>query len=188
MNNIKRCKWAQNVPEIYESYHDTEWGVPCRDDGRLYEMLLLECFQAGLSWLIVLQKREAFRTAFDGFDAVKIAAYDEKKTAELLQNKDIIRCRRKIEAAIGNAGVYLEIQKDFGSFADYIWSFTDGKTVFGDGKYFPTNTPLSDKISLDLKKRGMKYVGTVTVYSYLQAVGIVNDHAEDCICFEKGRI
>ncbi|NLS84720.1 MAG: DNA-3-methyladenine glycosylase I [Ruminococcaceae bacterium] len=188
METIPRCKWAQNVPPIHEKYHDTEWGVPCRDDEKLYEMLLLECFQAGLSWLIVLQKREAFRAAFDNFDAQKIAKYDREKIDELLQNKAVIRCRRKIEAAIGNANVYLDIKRSFGSFSAYLWGFTDGKIIFGDGENFPTSTPLSDKISKDLKKRGMKYVGTVTIYSYLQAVGIVNDHEKNCICYnERGR-
>lgn len=179
MTEIIRCQWAKG--ELLEKYHDNEWGYPVRDDQALYEMLLLEAFQAGLSWYIILRKREAFRQAFDGFDAHKIACYGEDKIAALLANPGIIRCRRKIEGAIQNARIFLAIQAEFGFFTAYLDSFTGGKITQGDG--LRTTSPLSDAMSADLKRRGMKYMGSVTLYSYLQAVGVINDH-EPCCAFK----
>ncbi len=175
-----RCSWLDETSEIYVKYHDNEWGVPKYDDRELFELLVLESFQAGLSWLTVLKKREAFRNAFDDFDVEKVASYDQAKVEELLQNKDIIRSRGKINAAILNAKVFINIQKEYGSFSNYIWGFTNGEIIKNKDDNFQVSTPLSDKISKDLKKRGMKYVGTVIVYSYLQSVGIVNDHELKC--------
>ena len=175
-----RCSWLDETSEIYVKYHDNEWGVPKYDDRELFELLVLESFQAGLSWLTVLKKREAFRNAFDDFDVEKVASYDQAKVEELLQNKDIIRSRGKINAAILNAKVFINIQKEYGSFSNYIWGFTNGEIIKNKDDNFQVSTPLSDKISKDLKKKGMKYVGTVIVYSYLQSVGIVNDHELKC--------
>jgi len=174
----QRCAWAKGG--LMERYHDEEWGVPIRDDQKLYEMLLLEAFQAGLSWYVVLSKRENFRRAFDGFDAHKIAAYGEDKIEALLVDEGLIRCKRKITGAITNARVFLEIQQTFGSFAGYLDSFTGGKIIVNDTGAFRTTSPLSDAVSRDLRKRGMKYMGSVTVYSYLQAVGVINDHEPQC--------
>ena len=182
---MKRCFWADEKYPIYVKYHDEEWGIPKYDDRELFELLILEGFQAGLAWITVLKKREAFRKAFENFNVKKVAKYDEQKIIELLENKEIIRSKNKIEAAINNAKVFIEIQKEFGSFSDYIWKFTENKIIKGDGKTIPVSTPLSDKISKDLKKRGMKYVGTVIIYSYLQAIGIVNDHEKTCFKFSK---
>ena len=170
---------------IYISYHDEEWGVPVYDDDKLFEMLLLESFQAGLSWICVLKKRENFRMAMDNFDYRKIALYDEDKIRELLSNSGIIRSRRKIESCILNAKIFLDIQKEWGSFSKYIWHFTNGRVIYSDGVNIPTTSILSDKVSCDLRKRGMKFVGSVIIYSYLQAVGIVNDHEKGCFCFHK---
>lgn len=175
----KRCSWVNLKNPLYIQYHDKEWGRPLHDDQRLYELLILESFQAGLSWECVLNKREAFRTAFDGFDIDKIIAYDEKKQQELMQNAGIIRNRLKIKAAIKNSLVFKEIQQEFGSFDRYIWSFTDGK-LLREPFTERTTSPLSDTISKDLKKRGMTFVGSTIIYSYLQAIGILNGHAEDC--------
>lgn len=177
---MKRCFWVDEKSEIYVKYHDEEWGVPKYDDRDLFELLILESFQAGLSWITVLKKREAFRKAFDNFDVVKVASYDDKKVEELLSNEGIIRSRGKIRASINNAKIFIEIQKEYGSFSNYIWGFTDNKVIKLDSDTLPVSTPLSDKISKDLKKRGMKYVGTVIVYSYLQAIGIVDDHEKGC--------
>ena len=177
---MKRCFWVDENSEIYIKYHDEEWGVPKYDDKELFELLILESFQAGLSWITVLKKREAFRLAFDNFEISKVAHYDETKVNELLQNKDIIRRRGKINAAINNAKIFIEIQNEFGSFSNYIWGFTNNKIIKNKTGKLIISTPLSDKISKDLKKRGMKYVGTVIIYSYLQAIGIVDDHEKDC--------
>ena len=177
---MKRCFWVDEKSEIYVKYHDEEWGVPKYDDGELFELLILEAFQAGLSWITVLKKREAFRDAFDGFDVKKIAEYKEDKIQELLSNEKIIRSRGKIEAAINNARIFIEIQNEFGSFSNYIWGFTENKVIKRTSAILPASTPLSDKISKDLKKRGMKYTGSVIIYSYLQAIGIVDDHDETC--------
>lgn len=177
---MKRCFWADENSEIYLKYHDEEWGVPKYDDRELFELLILESFQAGLAWITVLKKREAFRKAFDNFDVKKVASYDEHKVEELLKNEGIIRSRGKINAAINNAKIFMEIQKEYGSFSNYIWRFTDNKVIKNTSGKIPVSTPLSDKISKDLKKRGMKYVGTVIIYSYLQAIGVVDDHEKDC--------
>ena len=179
---MKRCFWVDEKSDIYVKYHDEEWGVPKYDDKELFELLVLESFQAGLAWITVLKKREAFRIAFDNFDVDKVAEYDSKKVEELLKNEKIIRSRNKIESAISNAKIFKGIQKEFGSFSNYIWGFTDNKVIKRTAKELAVSTPLSDKISKDLKKRGMKYVGTVIIYSYLQAIGVVNDHDKDCFC------
>lgn len=176
----KRCFWVDKNSPIYIKYHDEEWGIPKYDDRELFELLILEAFQAGLSWLTILKKREAFRIAFDDFDVKKVAAYNDKKVEELVNNPNIIRNRNKIYATINNAKVFINIQKEFSSFSNYIWGFTDNKVIKRKSKNLPVSTPLSDKISKDLKKRGMKYVGTVIIYSYLQAIGVVNDHDLDC--------
>lgn len=180
---MKRCFWVDPKSEIYIKYHDEEWGIPKYEDKELFELLILESFQAGLSWLTVLKKRDAFRKAFDNFDIDKIIKYDDKKVSELMNNPDIIRCKNKILSTINNAKIFKTIQKEYGSFSDYIWSFTNHKIIKRTTKELPVSTPLSDKISKDLKKRGMKFVGTVIIYSYLQAIGIVNDHDSDCFRF-----
>ncbi len=177
-----RCNWCENN-SIYIDYHDTEWGVPVYDDEKLFEFLTLETFQAGLSWLIVLRKRENFRKAFDNFNYIKIANYDEKKFNQLITDKGIIRNKLKIKAAINNAQSFIKVQEEFGSFSKYIWKFTDGKPIKNKWKNvneIPATTPLSDKISKDLKKRGFKFVGSTVIYAHLQATGMVNDHVKDC--------
>lgn len=176
----KRCGWVDENSEIYIRYHDEEWGVPTHDDQTLFEMFLLECFQAGLSWITILKKRENFRAAFDGFDREKIAAYGEGKIEELMQNAGIIRNRRKIAAAIENARIFGEIAGEYGSFSNYLWGFTDGKVIRHRDGALRTTTELSDQVSKDLIRRGMRFVGSVTIYSYLQAVGVVDDHEADC--------
>lgn len=177
---MKRCFWVDEKSEIYVKYHDEEWGVPNHNDRDLFELLILEGFQAGLSWITVLKKREAFRKAFDNFDVKKVSEYDEEKINALLENKDIIRSRGKITAAINNAKIFIEIQKEFGSFSNYIWGFTDNKVIKNTTGEIPVKTELSDMVSKDLKKRGMKYTGSVIIYSYLQAIGIVDDHDRNC--------
>lgn len=177
---MKRCFWVDEKSEIYVKYHDEEWGVPNHNDRDLFELLILEGFQAGLSWITVLKKREAFRKAFDNFDVTKVSEYDEEKINALLENKDIIRSRGKITAAINNAKIFIEIQKEFGSFSNYIWRFTDNKVIKNTTGEIPVKTELSDMVSKDLKKRGMKYTGSVIIYSYLQAIGVVNDHDINC--------
>lgn len=172
-----RCAWANPKNEVYLRYHDEEWGVPVHDDGKLFEMLLLESFQAGLSWECVLNKREAFRAAFSGFDPEKISRYEEKDVIRLCQDPGIIRNRRKIRAAICNAAVYLKIRQEFGSFDTYLWHWTDGKVVYERGR---TRSELSDRMSEDLKKRGMSFVGTTIIYAYLQAVGVICSHEAEC--------
>jgi DNA-3-methyladenine glycosylase I len=181
-NEVKRCSWVNLKSPVYVEYHDKEWGVPVYDDQKLYEMFLLETFQAGLSWITILKKRQEFEKAFDSFDVEKIAVYDETKIEELMENKGIIRNRRKITAAIKNAAIFIEIQKEFGSFSKYLWGFTEGKIILNTKDDFPVKTELSDAVSKDLIKRGMGFVGSVTIYSYLQAIGIVNDHSLDCFC------
>lgn len=181
----KRCFWVDESSPIYVKYHDEEWGVPVHDDQKLYEMFLLETFQAGLSWITVLKKREAFREAFDGFNPEKVSAYKEEKLNELMENPGIIRNRRKVEAAVKNTRIFMAIQKEFGSFSNYLWGFTDGEIIVNQDDNFSVKTDLSDRISKDMKKRGMSFVGSVTIYSYLQAVGIVNDHELSCICRQK---
>ncbi len=177
---MKRCFWVDEKSEIYTKYHDEEWGVPKFDDRELFELLVLESFQAGLSWITVLKKREAFRKSFDNFDVKKVANYNENKEEELLQNPAIIRSKGKINAAINNAKIFLQIQKEFGSFSKYIWNFTNGKVIKNTTGETIVSSPLSDEVSKDLKKRGMKYVGTVIIYSYLQAIGVIDDHDKAC--------
>ena len=177
---MKRCFWVDENNPLYVKYHDEEWGVPNHNDRDLFELLILEGFQAGLAWITVLKKREAFREAFDNFDVKKVSQYDDKKIEVLLKNEGIIRSRQKIEASIKNAKIFIEIQKEFGSFSNYIWGFTDGKIIKNKNDKFKVSTPLSDKVSKDLKKRGMKYVGTVIIYSYLQSIGVINDHETTC--------
>lgn len=177
---MKRCFWVDEKEPIYVKYHDEEWGVPTYDDRELFELLILEGFQAGLSWICVLKKRENFRKAFDNFDVKKVAKYDNSKIEELLQNSGIIRSRGKIEASINNAKIFMEIQKEFGSFSNYIWGFTDGKIIKNMTGKVIVSSQLSDKVSKDLKKRGMKYTGTVIIYSYLQSIGVINDHDKTC--------
>lgn len=172
-----RCGWCNLRNPLYVDYHDQEWGVPQHDDRKLFELLILESFQAGLSWETILNKREAFRSAFDGFDPEKIAAYGEKKTAVLLENRAIVRNRRKIAAAVQNAKIFLEIQGEWGAFSRYIWHFTDGQVIRETGK---ASSPLSDRVSADLKRRGMTFVGTTIVYAYLQAIGVIDSHEPGC--------
>ena len=183
MMMVKRCSWVDEKSEIYKNYHDHEWGVPVYDDEKLYEMFLLETFQAGLSWITILKKRESFKIAFDNFDVNKIARYDENKIEQLMENKDIIRNRRKIVAAIKNAKIFIEIQNEFGSFSKYLWGFTNYQIIKNQDDIIKTTSALSDEISKDLKKRKMSFVGSVTIYSYLQAVGVVNDHEKGCFCY-----
>lgn len=187
MENKPRCMWVSPQNELYCAYHDAEWGTPIRDDADMYALFLLETFQAGLSWITILRKREAFRRAFDGFDPEKVAAYGEEKVNALLQDAGIIRCRGKIEGAIQNAKIVLELQREFGSFCAYIWSFSAGKTVFRKDGGFLATSPLSDAMSADMKRRGMRYVGSVTIYSFLQAAGIINDHEKGCFRYHELR-
>ena len=177
---MKRCFWVDERSEIYVKYHDEEWGIPKYDDKELFELLILESFQAGLSWITILKKREAFRKAFDRFEVQKIANYNDEKVYELMNNPDIVRCKNKIKAAINNSKIFIEIQKEFGSFSNYIWGFTNNKVIKNTTGEIIVSSSLSDKISKDLKKRGMKYVGTIIIYSYLQAIGIIDDHDKDC--------
>lgn len=175
--NKKRCNWATDVEDIYVKYHDEEWGIPTHDDRQLFEMLVLESFQAGLSWITILKKRENFKKAFDDFDVVKVANYDENKVNELRENAGIIRHKGKINAAIKNAQVFIEIQDEFGSFDEYIWGFTEGKIIKAE---FLTESDLSKRISKDLKKRGMSFVGPTIIYSYLESIGIIDNHQQNC--------
>ena len=182
MSTPCRCKWCEKDP-LYIKYHDTEWGVPVHDDQKLFECLLLETFQAGLSWITVLRKRENFRKAFDHFDYHKIALYDEDKIQELLQDPGIIRNKLKVRTTVSNAIALLEVQKEFGSFDKYIWSFVDGTPIqnhWATTKELPATTEISDILSKDLKKRGFKFVGSTIVYAHMQATGMVNDHTIDC--------
>ena len=187
MSTPCRCKWFEKDP-LYIKYHDTEWGVPVNDEQKLFECLLLETFQAGLSWITVLRKRENFRNAFDHFDYHKIALYDEDKIQELLQDTGIVRNKLKVRAAVSNAKAFMEVQKEFGSFDKYIWSFVDGTTIQNHWttiKELPATTEISDILSKDLKKRGFKFVGSTIVYAYMQATGMVNDHTIDCFRFDE---
>lgn len=177
-----RCAWCEK-DDLYREYHDNEWGNPVYDDATLFEFLVLETFQAGLSWYTILSKRDNFRIAFDSFDYKKIALYDEVKIQELLLNAGIIRNQLKIRATVSNALAFLKVQEEYGSFSAYIWGFTDGKPIdtnIKTVKDIPSSTPLSDKISKDLKKRGFKFVGSTVVYAHMQATGMVNDHVENC--------
>jgi DNA-3-methyladenine glycosylase I len=180
-----RCQWAGNDP-LYQKYHDEEWGVPLHDDQKLFEMLILEGAQAGLSWITILRKRENYRKAFLNFDPVKVAKFDSKKIEQLIQNEGIIRNRLKINAAVTNAKFFLEVKKEFGSFDEYLWRFVDGKPVQNRRrsiKEIPARTEISDALSKDLKKRGFKFVGSIICYAFMQAVGMVNDHTDSCFKF-----
>jgi DNA-3-methyladenine glycosylase I len=185
---VKKCGWCLGDP-LYEAYHDEEWGVPVRDDDTLFEFLILETFQAGLSWITILRKRDNFRKAFDHFDYRKIASYKQGKIDVLLQDAGIIRNRLKILATVSNARAFMNIQKEFGSFSDYIWAFVDGKPIkntLEDHRQAPAQTELSEKISKDLKKRGFKFVGSTVIYAHMQATGMVNDH--EISCFRYGQV
>ena len=177
---LKRCRWADPASELYIAYHDKEWGRSEHDDRKLFEMLILEGFQAGLSWITILKKREAFRRAFDGFGPVIVAGYGPEKLEALMADSGIVRNRRKVEAAVQNARAFLDIQKEFGSFDRYLWGFTGGQVILNTDDAVRASSELSDRISEDLKRRGMKFVGSVIIYSFLQAVGVVNDHETEC--------
>lgn len=179
---MNRCDWC-GTTELYVKYHDEEWGVPVHEDKKHFEFLVLESAQAGLNWLTVLKKRENYRLAYDGFDALKVACYDEEKIQELMQNAGIIRNRRKIDASINNAKHFLEIQKEYGSFDRYIWSFVDSQPVVNHWHTLsevPATSELSDRISSALKKRGFKFLGSTIMYAHLQATGVINDHLVSC--------
>jgi DNA-3-methyladenine glycosylase I len=175
----RRCAWAGNDP-LMQAYHDEEWGVPERDPRALWELLMLEGFQAGLAWIIVLRKRDAFRRAFAGFDPAKVARFGTRDIDRLMNNAEIIRAKAKIEATIAGARIFCEMRERGEDFADLCWSFTNGQAVKGTGRTFPAQTALSAAISKDLKRRGFKFVGPTIVYAWMQAVGIVNDHSIDC--------
>lgn len=182
---MKRCKWARDVETIYEQYHDYEWGVPVYDDHRLFEMLILEQFQAGLSWITILKKRDNFRKAYDYFDVEKVSKYNNLKIEELMKNKGIIRNRRKIKASIINAQVFLNIQKEYGSFSNYIWHFTKNEILYLNTDVVPTTSMLSDEVSKDLKQKGMSFVGSKIIQAYLEAIGVMNHHEKDCFKYHK---
>lgn len=184
---MNQCPWG-TADELYIRYHDEEWGVPVYEDNKQFEFLVLESAQAGLSWHTILKKRENYRAAYDGFDVQKVAKYDEKKIEELMQNAGIIRNRRKIEASINNAKIFLEIQNEFGNFCKYLWGFVDGKPVVNNWtevSQIPAKTELSDRISKDMKKRGFKFLGSIIIYSHLQATGLVNNHLTYCFRYEE---
>ena len=186
-NEKSRCPWAGNLP-VYTDYHDNEWGRPVHDDDKLFEMLILEGAQAGLSWITVLKKRESYREAFDGFDPKKVALYGEVKIEELMANAGIIRNRLKINAAVTNARLFLELIEKYGSFDKFIWEYVDYTPVTGHWRKMedvPITTPISDKISKDLKKMGFKFVGSTIIYSFMQACGMVNDHLANCFVYEE---
>ena len=182
MDNKIRCQWCVGNT-IYEKYHDEEWGVAVYDDQRLFELLILETFQAGLSWIIILKKREHFRQGFDHFDYRRIAQYGETKIQELMQNPGIVRHQLKIRSTVSNAAAFMKVQEEFGSFSNYIWRYTNGIPIVNHPKSLkdiPSTSTLSDSISKDLKKRGFKFVGSTVVYAYIQAIGIVGEHIENC--------
>jgi DNA-3-methyladenine glycosylase I len=184
---VKRCKWAE-YDDLMKNYHDKEWGTPQHDEKMLYELLILEGMQAGLSWSTVLKKRENFCNALDNFDYNKIVNYGEKKIEELMQNEGIIRNRLKIQSIITNAKTFLEVQEEFGSFDNYIWSYVNNKPIQNSWNKLdelPPNTDLSDKISKDMKKRGFKFIGSTIIYAFLQAIGVVNDHTIDCFRYSE---
>jgi len=184
---MERCPWP-GIDEMYIKYHDEEWGVPVHDDRKHFEFLVLEGAQAGLSWATILKRRENYRKAYDNFDPAKVAKYDEAKVAELLANAGIIRNRKKIESSINNARLFLEVQREFGSFDKYIWSFVDFKPVINSWKTLselPATTELSDRISKDMKKRGFSFVGSTIIYAHIQAIGLVNDHLVSCFRYKQ---
>ena len=187
MNIKKRCDWCEGF-ELYEAYHDNEWGVPIYNDATLFEFLILETFQAGLSWITVLRKRENFRIAFDNFDYKKIANYKQPKIDALLQDAGIIRNKLKVNATITNAQAFIKIQEEFGSFSKYIWGFVDGKPIKNEClsmQDVPATTAISNVLSKDLKKRGFRFVGPTVVYAHMQATGMVNDHIKDCFRYNE---
>ena len=184
MDSKKRCKWCNLKNQLYVEYHDNEWCVPNFDDKYLYEMLLLESFQAGLSWECVLNKRDSFRKAYDDFDLNKVISYDENKVSELLNNKDIIRNKRKINASINNSKIFKAIVDEFGSFHNYLRTFTNDRTIYETDK---TTNDLSDALSKDLQDRGMKFVGSVIIYSYLQAIGVIYSHDKECYLYKSSK-
>lgn len=187
-DNKTRCEWVNGGNELYHDYHDKEWGVPVHDDQELFEFLILEGAQAGLSWATVLNKREGYRKAFDNFDIKKVAQYDQDKIDALLQNPEIVRNKLKVNATVVNANIVLDVQKEFGSFDAYIWQFTDGKIIQNTWQTMsdvPASTPESDEMSKVLKNRGFKFIGTTICYAFMQATGMVNDHTVDCFCFSK---
>lgn len=182
-----RCGWCAG-DVLYETYHDEEWGVPVKDDDTLFEFLILETFQAGLSWITILRKRENFRKAFDSFDYKRIAEYDEAKIASLLQDAGIVRNKLKVRATVTNAQAFIRVRKEFGSFSNYIWGFVDEKPIQNRVRKYkdaPANTEISDVLSKDLKKRGFKFVGSTVIYAHMQATGMVNDHEVDCFRYDK---
>ena len=182
-----RCAWCEK-DDLYRNYHDEEWGMPVYDDRKIFEFLVLESFQAGLSWITILKKREKFRAAFDDFNYKKIAQYNEEKTAELMQDAGIVRNRLKILATVNNAQRFLEVQQEFGTFSKYIWSFVDGKPIVNHPKTLkdvPATSEISDSLAKDLKKRGFKFLGSTVMYAHMQATGMVNDHVADCHCRKK---
>ena len=184
---MNRCSWCEGNPKYIE-YHDKDWGVPVYDDIKHFEFLILEGAQAGLSWLTILKRRDTYRIAYDGFDPFIVAQYDESKIQKLLQDPGIIRNKLKVRASVNNAKLFLNIQEEFGSFNSYIWGFTNGKTIKNSWEKLsevPAKTELSDKISLDLKKRGFKFTGSTIIYAHLQAAGIVNDHLTDCFRYNE---
>ena len=179
---MQRCKWCNLNNPLYVNYHDQEWGTPIYEDKKLFELLILESFQAGLSWECILNKRENFKKAYDNFNIDKIVNYDEAKINKLIQNPNIIRNKLKIKASINNAKIFKKIANEYGSFAKYIWSFTNGQIIYEIGK---SSSELSDKISKDLKDKGMSFVGTTIIYAYLQAIGIINSHEQNCFKYPK---
>jgi DNA-3-methyladenine glycosylase I len=184
-----RCNWCES-DELYKQYHDKEWGVPCYDDKKLFEFLILEGAQAGLSWITILKKRKGYQTAFADFDVSKVAKFNDKKLEQLLLSPTIIRNRLKIFSARSNAIAFIKIQQEFGSFSDYLWDFVDNKPINNHFKSLtdvPATTSMSDKISKDLKKRGFKFVGSTIIYAYMQAIGMVNDHTTDCFRYLQVR-
>jgi DNA-3-methyladenine glycosylase I len=186
-NGCIRCAWAGTDP-LYQAYHDREWGVPVHDDRLLFEFLILEGAQAGLSWITILRKRAAYRTAFAGFDPELVARFDEAKAAELLGNAGIVRNRLKVASAISNARAFLQVQEEFGSFDAYQWRFVEGRPMQNTWRHMsevPASTPVSDALSRDLKQRGFRFVGTTICYSHMQAVGMVNDHTVDCFRWQE---
>jgi DNA-3-methyladenine glycosylase I len=191
MAEKKRCAWASNLDPDYTRYHDKEWGRPSHDDNHLFEMIILEGAQAGLSWATILRKRENYRKAFASFDPKKVARFDAKRRAALMKDEGIVRNRLKVDSAVTNAQAFLEVQKEFGSFDKYLWNFVAGRPVVTSrpaGEKLPATTDLSDQISKDLKKRGFRFVGSTIIYSFLQAVGVVNDHSRDCFLAPKARV
>ena len=187
MANVKRCVWCGDDP-LYQQYHDTEWGVPCREDKKLFEFVLLEGAQAGLSWITILRKREAYRSAFADFDVDRVAAFTSKDVERLMNDAGIVRNRLKITSAISNARLFIDIQREFGSFSDYFWGYVDNRPIvnrWASLKEIPATTALSDLIAGDMKRRGFKFFGSTICYAHMQAMGLVNDHTPDCFRYPE---